>query len=320
MRKVLTIVAAILVVLGVVFALGPRPSSDATVTFDPATIGADPDAYLANSEAGVAGIRDGLQKEIVWAFPNSKSKTPWSIVYVHGFSASKGEVRPLPDAVAAALGANLFYTRLTGHGRDGQAMLDGSVAAWANDYAEALAIGRMIGERVIVIATSTGAGIATLEASGPGGGKDVAAYVFISPNFGIRDSSAFVLTLPWGRQIAELVAGKERSFKPVNEAHGRLWTSTYPTAALLPMAMLTRMAAGSPVERVAAPALFILSDDDKVVRPEVSRLIAARWGGRGDVVAITGSDDPYNHVIAGDALSPSTTADITRQILAWLRR
>nr|WP_245497472.1 MULTISPECIES: hypothetical protein [unclassified Mesorhizobium] len=96
-------------------------------------------------------IRDGLEKEIIWANPMIHARTPLSIVYVHGFSASKGEVRPLPDEVADQLDTNLFYTRLTGHGQGGAAMADGSVNAWINDYAEALAIGRAIGDKVIVI-------------------------------------------------------------------------------------------------------------------------------------------------------------------------
>src|SRR6202007_3384630 len=102
-------------------------------------------------EAEVTDIRPGLQKEIVWADPASRARTPLAIVYVHGFSASKGEVRTLPDRAAAALHANLFYTRLTGHGEDSDAMAKGSINAWVNDYAEAIAIGRAIGDRVIVI-------------------------------------------------------------------------------------------------------------------------------------------------------------------------
>ena len=106
------------------------------------------------------GIRDGLEKEIVWADPMIHAKTPISIVYIHGFSASKGEVRPLADEIADQLDANLFYTRLTGHGQDGAAMTQGSVNAWINDYEEALAIGRAIGDKVVVIATSTGGSLA----------------------------------------------------------------------------------------------------------------------------------------------------------------
>ena len=151
----------------IAFLLGPRVKVDTTVRFDPAAIGADPEAYLAGRGRGEEHPA-GQQKEIVWANPATKAKTPMAIVYVHGFSASKWEVRPLPDKVAAALGANLFYTRLTGHGQDGAAMAEGSVNAWINDYAEAIAIGRAIGDKVVVIGTSTGASLATWAASQPG--------------------------------------------------------------------------------------------------------------------------------------------------------
>ena len=68
----------------------------------PKAIGDDPEAYLAREEAAVPDIRDGLEKEIIWANPMVHARTPLAIVYIHGFSASKGEVRPLPDKVADA--------------------------------------------------------------------------------------------------------------------------------------------------------------------------------------------------------------------------
>ena len=125
-RKRVTIVIVVVVFAVLAFALGPRAAADTTLRFDPAVLGPDAEAYLARREAGVAGIRPGLQKEIVWADPASKAKTSIAIVYVHGFSASKGEMRPLPDRVASALRANLYFTRLTGHGQDGVAMAQGS--------------------------------------------------------------------------------------------------------------------------------------------------------------------------------------------------
>ena len=166
--KIVTIGLIVIAVLAIAFLLGPRVAVDTTVSFDPAAIGADPQAYLASQEAAVKGHPARPEKEIIWADPATKAKTPLAIVYIHGFSASKGEVRPLPDKVAAALGANLFYTRLTGHGQDGAAMADGSVNAWINDYAEAIAIGRAIGGKVVVIGTSTGASLATWAASQAG--------------------------------------------------------------------------------------------------------------------------------------------------------
>lgn len=318
-RKVVGWLLVIIAVAAVAFLLGPRVPVDTTITFDPAAIGTDPQAYLAREEAKIPGLRPGLQKEIIWANPGTRAKTPLSVVYVHGFSASKGELRPLPDEIAAALGANLFFTRLTGHGQDGAAMATASVNAWVNDYAEAIAIGRAIGDKVVVIATSTGASLATWAATQPALSQDVATLVLISPNYGLHASGAEMLTLPWGKVIAELVIGKERGFTPVNVLHERLWTPRYPTSATLPMAAVVELAYESPVETIAIPALFIFSDDDMVVRPDLTREVAARWGATHELCPVEKNDDPSNHLIAGDVLSPSTTDVLARRVTVWVK-
>ena len=56
-----------------------------------------------------------------------------SEVYIHGFTASSEEVRPLPDKIANDLNANLFFTRLTGHGRNSKAMELCSISSWMNE-------------------------------------------------------------------------------------------------------------------------------------------------------------------------------------------
>lgn len=259
-RRIVFAIIVLLAALVLLFLLGPRVPVDTRITFDPSTIGDDPEAYLERTEGKVPGIREGLEKEIIWADPMIHAKTPISIVYIHGFSASKGEVRPLPDEVADELDANLFYTRLTGHGQDSAAMATASVHDWLNDYAEAIAIGREIGDKVVVIATSTGAALAVEAATRAGVSDGVVAMALISPNFGVRAAGSEFLTLPWGKQIAELVIGKEYSFKPRNALQEQLWTTRYPSSALLPMAALTKLARNAPVENIKIPALFIFSD------------------------------------------------------------
>lgn len=297
---------------------GPRVPDDTTITFAAETIGEDAEAYLAKSEAAVSAIRSGQQKQIVWA-REDKAKTPLAIVYVHGFSASSAEIRPLPDKVAAALGANLYFTRLTGHGQDGAAMAGGSVNAWINDYAEALAVGRMIGDRVVVIATSTGASLATLGATDPRLAGSVAGIVMISPNFGIQAAGSFLLTMPWGRQIAELIIGPERSFESRNPQHAQSWTTRYPTSALLPMARLVELAVAARVEDIKMPALFVFSNKDKIVRPDITATIAQRWGGPHQTLIVEASGDPDMHVIAGDILSPATTDALAQACIDWIK-
>ena len=304
--------------LAVVVFLGPRVRADLQPTFDAQSIGADVEAYLKQAEEKVGNVRGGLQKEIVWADPGTKARTPLAIVCVHGFSASKGELRPLPDRVAASLGANLFFARLTGHAQDGTALANATVKDWINDFAEAVAIGSRIGERVVVMATSTGGALATVAAADPALSANIAGLVLVSPNYGVRAGGAWLLTQPWGGQLAALVVGRDYTFEPRSEQHARLWTTHYPTAALLPMASLSKAARRSPVETIGVPALFVFSDRDQVVRPDLTRAIAARWGAWHETVVVNDSDDPAHHVIAGDALSPSTTGKIADRIVAWI--
>lgn len=319
LRTTIIVVSILVLALGVLFLTGPRVSTDTTITFDAAQIGGDPEAWLASREAQVPALRPELAKEIVWALPNSKARTPLSIVYVHGFSASKGEIRPVPDEVAAAFGANIFYTRLTGHGQDSAAMGTATLNAWVNDVAEALAVGRSIGERVVVIATSTGAPLVTWALTQPALAESVAGVLFVSPNYAIQASGSWLLTLPWGLQFAELVTGKERSVTPANDMHARYWTTTYPVTALPPMAAAAQLGRNTAVENIDVPALFVFSDADKVVRPNVTRQVWARWGAPHEMMVVEGSGDGSNHVIAGDAFSPDMNALASGRMIEWIK-
>lgn len=318
-RAIVTVLVVIAAIALAAFLLGPRVAVDTTVRFDPATLGDDPAAYLAASEAAVPGIREGLEKEIVWADASTRRKTRLSIVYVHGFSASKGELRPLPDRVAAALGANLFYTRLAGHGRDGPAMAEASVNAWVNDMAEALAVGSAIGDHVIVMGTSTGGSLATWAATQPDLMRGVAGIVLVSPNYGVQAGGSWILTMPWGGLVARMILGPERGFEPINEMHRKYWTTRYPTDALLPMAAMVKLAWNASVGKAKVPALFVYSPGDRVVRPDLTADVAERWGAPHATLLVEEAGDPAHHVIAGDALSPDNTEMLARRIVDWIK-
>ena len=322
--RIILALFALLVVLVIAAAgfwyLGPREPVDTHITFDPAVIGSDPDAYLARQEADVPNLRPNARKEIVWAYPASRAKTPIAIVYVHGFSAAKNEVRPLPDEVAKALNANLFFTRLTGHGRDSAAMEQTSVHDWLNDLAEAVAIGRRIGNRVIVIGTSTGGTLATFGTSVDGVMKGVDGLVLISPNFALRDRWAFLLDMPFARDILPIVGGKTYGFTPLNEGQAQNWTTSYPIGALAPMAALVRATRRVDFSAIKLPVLALYSPNDKVVDPDATENVLSRWGGPREAVQVPVSGDPANHVIAGAIVSPQTTDELAARIVEWVKR
>lgn len=312
-------VLLIALVLAGLFLFGPREPVDTTIRFDPATIGDDIDAYLAQSEAQFDDIEPGQQKEVVWAYPASKAKTPVSLIYIHGFSASRGETDPLTALAAADLDANVFYTRLSGHGRSAQAMAEPTVQDWLDDAAEAIAIGKRIGEKTILVTTSTGGTIAAIAAFDQNLRDQIDAIVFIAPNFQIGNAASAILTLPFARTLVPVLVGEERSFEPENELHAQFWTERYPSTALLPMAASVKLANGLLYERVNIPALFVFSDADRVVNHTRTRQIHSRWGGPKALITVDDSTDPYNHVIAGDALSPNTTERLAGDIAEWVR-
>lgn len=317
-RKVLYLLGFLIVAGGLLFLLGPRPVIDTEVRFDETALPENIEAYVRESEARFGDLRAGNESQIVWAYPASRARTPLAIVYIHGYSASPGETRPMPDLVAEKLGANLYFARLSGHGRSGEAMLDGSVQAWLDDFAEAVAIGRRLGERVVVMATSTGATLATYAASRPDLVRDVVGFVQISPNYGLQAAGSSLLTIPWAETLLPLIAGEQRSWEPRNEMHAQYWTHEYPNLALPQMGGLIDLAAGIDPSQIRIPSLFVYSSMDSVIIPEKVRSMAERWGGPVETLEITDSDDPNNHVIAGDALSPGTTARIADEAAAWI--
>ena len=319
LRKIMWTLIVLIAGFAVLYAVGPRTPVDTEISVDTRSIGADPEAAIARSEANVPGIREGAEKQIVWAFPQSRARTPLAIVYVHGFSASAQEVRPLPDLVARALGANLFFTRLTGHGQNGEALARATVNDWINDLAEALAVGKALGGKVVVMATSTGGSLVTWAAAQPDLARNMDAVVLISPNYQLKAPGSFLLTQPWGMQMADMIVGPERSFEPRNEGHARHWTTRYPTRALMPMAASVDLANSVFPEMIDLPALFIYAPGDAVVDQTATAAKAAKWAGPHAVVEVTDSVNPSQHVIAGDILSPNTTQRLADRTVAWIR-
>ena len=308
-----------LIVVGItMWFLGPYEDTSFETTFDESLLDDGVDAYFKSQEIPILNIREDSEKRVVWA-GDEEAKTPLSVVYLHGFSASSQEIRPVPDDVASALGANLVYTRFQGHGRDSAAMADGTVTGWMADVVEALTVARRIGDKVLILSTSTGGTLTALALHKPELQTDVVGVVFVSPNFGVNNPAAPMLTLPAGRYWLPLLVGKTRSFEPLNDAQALHWSTTYPSTAVFPMAASVNAAIALDYSDVKIPALFHYAKGDKVVRSDVTQRIAAEWGG--DVTTVRpelgAGDDPSQHVIAGDIVSPGQTARSVAAILEW---
>lgn len=306
--------------IGLFFALlfflaGPRVQ----ITGGPPDVDLPPDieAYIEKTEARFEDLIPGTEKTIIWAGEKGV-KTPLSIIYLHGFSSSRQETAPLSDYVAKELNANLFYTRFTGHGRGGHAMLDGSIKAWLKDSVEALKIGQRLGEKVVVMGVSTGGTAATWLAAQPFS-KKVAAFVLISPNFGPADPKATLLLWPWGENIAEFIVGPEYSWEAQNKLHEKFWTHRYPTRALLPMMGLVNLTLSQDLSDISQPVLMIYSPEDTIVNPSKMTKTFEKFSSKNkQSIVYLKAKDPSQHILAGDILSPGSTKELADIIVKFV--
>ena len=169
------------------------------------------------------------------------------------------------ETLARTLGANAFLTRLAAHGRTSPEEFATVIAqGWLDDAREALAIGRRIGDRVILIGTSTGALLATMAAL-EDNSSGIAALVLLSPNFGLRDWRAQFISGPPGRILARILIGEEYSFHPDSSGHAEFWTTHYPSQGIVALMDLVNHARSLPLGNLKIPTLIIYTDKDSVV-------------------------------------------------------
>lgn len=222
---------AYLIVVGIVIAalilLGPQPQSPEFPNTLPAVPAgsAQLENYVAQKE-GRHSIKPGNGARIVWQDDSTRHRTEYALVYLHGFSASHHEGFPVHINLAEKFGSNLYLARLHRHGIDtSDALLEFTASGYYRSALEALAIGKQVGKRVVLMGTSTGCTAALkLAADFP---DDVHAVVNLSPNIKIKDPTAFLLNNPWGGQLARLVLGDDYRYVDGGPEYAKYWNDKY---------------------------------------------------------------------------------------------
>jgi esterase/lipase len=317
-RRNIGILATLGVMLGaIVYATTPGALVNAAAV--PA-LPEDIDAFIVSSEQRAAEshpLIPDTDKRIVWREPGQRTR--YAIVHLHGFSATRQETAPLAELVAEGLGANLFEARLTGHGRAKMGLHEVTAEDWIDDAAEALAIGSRLGDKVIVMGTSTGATLA-LAMAGHEAAGDVSHLVLLSPNIRPRNETSRWATRPAGRLIARIFVGPTRSWTPHNELQGRYWTTSYPTDAAIEMMRLVDFVDTRLDTPLGAELLVLMSPDDQVVSPEAIREAFGRIDAdHKELHEINDSLGPWNHILAGDILAPESTPRVVEIITEFIR-
>ena len=215
MRKIIRFLAIVVLILIVAYLMGPKPP-EVNLTRDLPSISAsigNIEDYVKRNDLGLI-LKPDNESRIIWANDTLKERTNYSLLYLHGFSASWYEGYPANMEFARHFGCNAYFPRLASHGIETEdPLIDMTPDRLWQSAKEALMVARTIGKKVIIMGTSTGGTLALkLAADFP---EYVDGLILYSPNIRINNKAAFLLSKPWGLQIGKKVAGG--NYRVVND-------------------------------------------------------------------------------------------------------
>jgi len=207
MKKIVRFFTILLLIAIVVYLMGPKPPM-VELNKDLPSISAsisNIEDYANKNDEGLTLKLDN-QSRIIWANDSVKERTEYSLLYLHGFSASWYEGFPANMEFAKYFGCNAYFPRLASHGIEtDDALIDMTPDRLWESAKDALMIARTLGKKVIIMSTSTGGTLALkLAADFP---EYVDGLILYSPNIRINNNTAFLLSKPWGLQIGRKAIG-----------------------------------------------------------------------------------------------------------------
>jgi esterase/lipase len=235
MKKFLKWFAIVILVLLIIYNVGPAPSKpdfDKAPGILPATL-TELEIQVSNEEKLVKGLKPDNQARIVWADTSKKEKTKIAFLYLHGFSASQAEGAPVHTDLAKKYNANLYLARLAEHGIDNgdSTMINLTADNYFASAEKALEIAEKLGDEVIVIGTSAGGALTLFLASRH---PEIKAIILYSPCVALYDGTAVLINKPWGLQIVRKVLGGPVSRnKSDSPEHADYWSLNYRVESLV---------------------------------------------------------------------------------------
>jgi pimeloyl-ACP methyl ester carboxylesterase len=228
MKKFLIGLSVLLLLLVIIYISGPRPASPRLVAQYPAlphTL-TELETEIRNSEKAIKSVKPDNEARIIWFDSLRKEKTPYSIVYLHGFGASQAEGAPVHTQLARQFGCNLYLSRLRGHGvNEENVFADLTPENFLETAGHAIAVGKELGDSVIVIGTSTGGAFALYAAAHDPAIKSVVLY---SPLIDFYSGATALIDKPWGLQIMRTIIGSDyMEFTREDTLEDRYWISRY---------------------------------------------------------------------------------------------
>ncbi len=300
------LIIAIVLVVPVIFIVGvalPYLFNTIKITFPDVVIDKDIESYIAEKEMLFQNTNPRAKKKIIW-FDDTKVKTEYSIVYLHGSFATGVQQEDVLVKIAKRLEANLFISRLTGHGSGFESTKSIEAKNFLEDAAEAVAVGNQIGNKVILMGFSAGGTFALMATKDQKLNKKIDHLVLVAP-------WTPKLTLPYFIAATGLFFKSQykfnfpRMFNLSNEEWGPYWVNEFHRT--LPRQLWVAAFSGRKLkfQETTIPLLVFYEEKDKVVNAVGVKKIFEQWKGPKKIINNDTNLGGFNyHDIIGILNSP----------------
>lgn len=323
MMRVLYWILGIVVLLATAYLMGPKPSKPVYSNVLPSVPGT-----VEGLEGHVKGreskqrVKPENEARIIWADDSLKARSPFAVVYLHGFTASQEEGDPIHLNFSDVFGCNLYLSRLAEHGLvTDEPLLELTADKYWESAKEALAIGARLGQKVILMGTSTGGTNALqLAAAFP---DKVHGLILLSPNIEIFDPNAPLLNNPWGLQAARLIKKSDYVMSSdQTDTYKKYWYSKYRLEGVVALQeMIETTMNRETFSKVKAPVLMMYyykdpTRQDSVVKVSAMNRMFGQLGTPAAAkreVAVPGAGD---HVI-GSYIKSMDLATVQREAIRF---
>lgn len=252
----------------------------------------DIDAYLEKKESEVSDIYPYAEKTVLWNNSN-KNRTKYSIVFIHGFTTTGYQSKEFLNKLSLELDANLFMTRLSGHGVPYEGTKQMQIDKIMYDVSEAINIGEKIGENVILVGHSLGGALSMLAADDEVLSKKIDTLVLFAPGNSGFSSFAFTNTLISSLvdrtgSLCWLIDCDPRSFMelPDDEKWENYFATDFDTNIFYQIARIPFATDSISYETISTSALVFYDENDRLVNASKLKSNFKKWAAKNKIVSV----------------------------------
>lgn len=253
MKKALIVVLALaLILIGI-----DIYQSHITYTYTPKKLYATFDDYYTAKlqESKANGVRPHNEEKLL----KFADKTKISLLYIHGYGASRGEGEFVLDTIATKLKYNTYYLRLPGHGTNIDDHKNTEYNHILDTAIEAAHMTKLLGDKLVIIGTSMGGTIATYIAAQHPDIPD--AVILVSPFYKFANPIGNALFFrPFFRTVLLFTTYRERHdpYDDPNDNWTMYWYAKNYWASLHSLLDLADLIAhDSTYQKVSCPVLLL---------------------------------------------------------------